>query len=90
MLSKIELFDRVIKISLKNFFGLDQLVRPEGPKDIVEMHSSAKYYIRGSRSRTSRNIEDWELHIFEQVTTFSYQLLLKSSQPQIIAGVLTM
>ena len=58
MLSKIELFDRVIKISLKNFFGLDQLVRSEGPKDIVEMHSSAKYYIRGSRSRTSRNIED--------------------------------
>ena len=41
MLPKMELFARVMNMPLETFFGLDQLVRPEGPKDIVDMHSSA-------------------------------------------------
>ena len=41
MLPKMELFARVMNISLETFFGLDQLVRPEGPEDIVGMHGSA-------------------------------------------------
>ena len=41
MLPKVELFARVTNMSLETFFRLDQLVRPEGPEDIVEMHSSA-------------------------------------------------
>ena len=40
MLSKMELFARVMNMSVETFFGLDQLVRPEGLEDIVEMHSS--------------------------------------------------
>ena len=41
MLPKMELFARVMNMFLETFFGLDQLNRPEEPKDIVEMHSSA-------------------------------------------------
>ena len=41
MLPKMELFARATNMSLETFFGLDQLVQPEGSEDIVEMHSSA-------------------------------------------------
>ena len=40
MLSKMELFARVMNMSLETFFEIDQLVQPEGLEDIVEMHSS--------------------------------------------------
>ena len=41
MLPKMELFARVMNMSLETFFGLDQLVRPKGPEYKVEMHCSA-------------------------------------------------